>query len=151
METLNKLAVASEMFVEAHNRYVAARRNIDYIVSIMLSGAVVGIVSPLLKEQGGHTTHSVLARFFSFIAGPNGPAHEGMFRNPYNALKHTGDHRLDIAPSSDLENDMELRTEAANMLNAARNDFRQLDVAAEVRSTFPPGFALLLESTDSYA
>jgi hypothetical protein len=62
MATLDKIRVASEMFVEAHTRYITASRDIDYITSILLSGAVIGIIGPLLKEQGARTTHELLVR-----------------------------------------------------------------------------------------
>jgi len=52
MMTLNKICIASEMFVEAHRLYTEAKADIDYITSILLAGAVLGIISPLLKEQG---------------------------------------------------------------------------------------------------
>jgi hypothetical protein len=67
MAALNKIQLASEMFVEAHARYTSARRDIDYVTSILLSGAVVGIVSPLLKEQGGHTMHELLTRIGNLL------------------------------------------------------------------------------------
>ena len=103
MAPLNKLVVASEMFLEAHRRFVNAVRDIDYVASIVLSGAVVGIVGPLLKEQGGRTTHELLAKIANLVAEPGeAPAHEGMFRSIYNGLKHAGD-REKVRPSEDLE------------------------------------------------
>jgi hypothetical protein len=91
MATLNKVRLASEMFVEAHTRYATASRDIDYISSILLSGAVIGIIGPLLKEQGGRTTHELLARFANAISEPgDDPARDGMFRAVYNSLKHAG-------------------------------------------------------------
>ena len=140
------------MFVEAHERYMKATRDIDYVVSIVLSGAVVGIVSPLLKEQGGHTTHSLLARIDSLIAEPRDlPIHEGMFRAIYNAVKHAGNDRQNIAPSTDLEIETDLRAEAAHMLDAAKQDFRQIEVLPELSDSLSRKFVGLLESEMSYA
>lgn len=152
MVPLNKIHVASEMFMEAHERYMTASRDIDYIVSIMLSGAVVGIVGPLLEEQGGHTTHSLLKRVGDLIAEPGEPpCHEGMFRAIYNALKHAGDERRNIAPSVDLDIRADLRVEAARMLDAARQDFRQIEVSQQIKNGLPPKFFELLESEKDYA
>jgi hypothetical protein len=104
MPTLNKIQVASEMFVEAHTRYATAGRNIDYITSIMLSGAVVGIIGPLLKDQGSRTTHELLARIANVISEPgDDPANDGMFRAVYNSLKHAGNKRQNVLASDDLE------------------------------------------------
>jgi len=140
------------MFVEAHERYSSATRDIDYIVSIVLSGAVVGIVSPLLKEQGGHTAHSLLARIGNLIAEPGeSPTHEGVFRATYNAFKHAGDDRRKISPSSDLEIQTELKREAAHMLDAAKDDFRQIKVLPDVKNGLSQQFIGLLESDDGYA
>jgi hypothetical protein len=153
MNTLNKVEVASQLFVEAHDRYTsAAATDIDYIVSIVLCGAVVGVVSPLLKEQGGHTAHSLLARIGNLIAAPGEPpTHEGVFRATYNAFKHAGNDRRNIAPSTDLEITTDLKREAAHMLYAAKDDFQQIKVDFVVRERLSPRFISLLESGDSYA
>lgn len=153
MATFNKIQVAAEMFLEAHQRYTTANRDIDYITSVMLSGAVVGIVSPLLTEQGGHPTHSLLARIGNAIALPGeSPTHEGMFREIYNALKHAGDNnrRKKIVPSADLEIHADLALEAAHMLHAAKQDFRQIQVCNELKKRLAPEFLELLESEDDY-
>ncbi|WP_131280389.1 hypothetical protein [Hylemonella gracilis] len=140
------------MFVEAHELYSSATREIDYIVSIVLSGAVLGIVSPLLKEQGGHTAHSLLARIADHIAKPEEPStHEGVFRATYNAFKHAGHESRKIAPSSDLEIQTELRREAAHMLNAAKEDFRQIKDFPYVNKHLSQQFFELIDSDEGYA
>lgn len=147
----NKVQVASQMFIEAHDRYMRATQDIDYIVSIVLSGAVVGIVSPLLKEQGGHTTHSLLARISTLIAEPGEqPTREGVFRTIYNAFKHAGNERRNIAPSIDLEIQTNLKSEAAHMLHAAKQDFREINVLLETINCLSQQFIGLLESDESY-
>lgn len=151
MRTLNKVKVASEMFVEAHARYATARREMDYIASIMLSGAVIGVIGPLLKEQGGRTTHELLARIENSISSPGDPpAHEGMFRTVYNGLKHAGNDRQKVRASDDLEIRTNLPLEAARLLDAAKNDFRNIEVSAEVRQGLSPEFIQLLEAEDDY-
>lgn len=152
MGTFNKIQIAAEMFLEAHLRYTTASRDIDYITSLMLSGAVVGMISPLLTEQGGHSRHSLLARISNAIAEPSEPpSGEGMFRAIYNALKHTGNDRRSVAPSADLEIHADLALEAARMLDAAKQDFRQIQVSQEQKKKLVPEFLTLLESSHDYA
>lgn len=152
MATFNKIQVAAEMFLEAHQRYTTASRDIDYITSVMLSGAVVGIISPLLTEQGGHSTHSLLARIGNVVAQPGEPpTRDGMFREIYNALKHAGDDRRQVVPSADLEIHADLALEAARMLDAAKQDFRQIQVSYELKKKLAPEFLDLLESENDYA
>ena len=50
MSQYNKIVVASEMFERSHEVFETAKSDMDYITSIMLSGAVIGIVAPLLLE-----------------------------------------------------------------------------------------------------
>jgi hypothetical protein len=150
--THNKIRVASKMFTEAHNRYVNAKGDIDYIASILLSGAVMGIVSPLLREQGGHTSHELLAKIAKLTAEQGeSPAREGLFRAIYNGLKHAGDDRQGIAASEDLELDVDLPREAAHMLDDAKADFKAIAVARELRAQIPQEFFALVLSDDDYA
>lgn len=139
------------MFVEAHNRYTSARRDIDYITSILLSGAVVGIISPLLKEQGGHTMHELLTRIGKLIVEPGKEeTHEGMFRETYNALKHAGNKNQNISPSEDLEIQTGLKKEAAHMLDAAKHDFLEIKVFPQDREGLSKEFLSLLEASTGY-
>jgi hypothetical protein len=152
MATLDKITVASEMFMEAHERFTRAKREIDYIVSIMMSGSVIGIVGPLLTEQGGHTSHSILARISAHISPPGAPPKkEGVFRAVYNGLKHAGDKARSIAPSTDLGLEVDLEREAANMLDDAKSDFRQIEITSETRASLSAEFIQILESDESYA
>lgn len=151
MATLNKIRVASEMFVEAHTRYATASRDIDYITSILLSGAVIGIIGPLLKEQGGRTTHELLARIANASEPGDDPAREGMFRAVYNSLKHTGNERPKVLASDDLEIHTNLPLEAGRMLDAAKDDFRNVEVSAEVKQSLSTEFIQLIASDDTYA
>ena len=152
MATLNKIEVASAMFLEAHTHYVTATRDIDYITAILLSGAAIGIIGPLLKEQGGHTTHELLARIANVIAEPDDDtARDGMFRAVYNALKHAGSERQKILASKDLEIYTHLQTEAARMLDAAKDDFQNIEISSAVRSNLAPEFLQVLSSEHTYA
>lgn len=152
MATHNKIALASEMFLEAHRRFKSATRDIDYVVSIVMSGSVMGIVSPLLAEQGGHTIHSLLARITTMLDGTGAPStKDGMFRLIYNGLKHTGDKSRKVLPSSDLLLEADLAREAAHMLDDAKADFRQIKITSDIRSTLSAEFIAILESDESYA
>jgi len=154
MSPFNKIEIAAEMFVESHDRYHAAGLDIDYIVSILLSGAIIGIVDPLLEEQGGHTAHSLLVRILNLIAEPGEPeSKDGMFRAIYNALKHAGNDKgkNKVAASADLEIQADLRLDAARMLEAAKQDFQQVSIPQTIRQRLPSRFIALLESEESYA
>ena len=152
MAQLNKLVVASEMFLEAHRRFVNAGRDIDYVASIVLSGAVVGIVGPLLKEQGGRTTHELLAKVANLVSEPGGPpAHEGMFRSIYNGLKHAGNKNQKVRPSEDLEIHTDLRVEAGAMLEAAREDFSKIMIDRHVVDRLSQEFRTVINDNVDYA
>jgi len=151
MAAYNKVILASEMFIEAHERFLSATRDVDYVISLMLSGAVVGIVAPLLNEQGKPSMHQLLARL-SDIAEPDGKrAHEGMFRAVYNGLKHAGNSRKGIVASADLSLNGDLRLEAAEMLEAAREDFTKILVTTDVHDQLSPRFVTLLRPSVDYA
>lgn len=152
MATLNKILVASDMFVEANSRYASAMRDIDYATSILLSGAVVGIVGALLKDQGGQTSHDLLARIANLIREPGDDiARDGLFRSVYNSLKHAGDPRQGIRASDDLKIHTDLRLEAARMLDAAKADFREIEISEDVRLQLSPEFIQLLSEDGTYA
>jgi hypothetical protein len=147
----NKVVLASEMFVEAHEKFTAAARDVDYVVSLMLSGAVVGVIAPLLNEQGKPSMHQLLARL-SNIAEPDGePAHAGLFRAVYNGLKHAGNPRKRVAASADLSLNADFRLEAAELLEAPREDFTKILVTSEVRAQLSPRFVTLLAPSVDYA
>lgn len=155
MAAFNKIQLASEMFVEAHARYTNATRDIDYIVSILLSGAIGGIISPLLKEQGGHSMHELFTGISNAIADPGEEVtKEEMFRQIYNSLKHAGDNRKKgkvIIASEDLEIQTDLKQEAARMLDAAKNDFRHITVLPQIKDSLSESFILLLQLDADYA
>ena len=152
MSSHNKIVLASQMFVEADRRYRNASSDIDYVVSILSSGAVIGIVGPLLEEQGGRTMHQLLAKIGELVAESGDDAsHGGMFRVVYNSLKHTGNERAKLNPSDDLEIHTNFGIEAAHMLDAAKEDFRKIEVSGDVRKALTKEFVTLLESSEDYA
>ncbi|MCK7595630.1 hypothetical protein [Pseudomarimonas salicorniae] len=151
MPTYRKVHLAALMLLEADTRFSQGRSDEDFLAAIVLSGAVLGIVSPLLKEHGGHSYHSILAEI-SGILHPEkeGPVHEGVFRTVYNGLKHAGDNRRSLKPSEDLLIEAELRLEAARMLEAATHDFREVPLHEVDRESLPSAFLELLREHKDY-
>lgn len=152
MKRYNKIVVASEMFERAHHQFMSAKSDMDYASALLLSGAVVGIIAPLLAEQGGHPTHDLLARIGTAISEPGDPKqHGGLYRVAYNSLKHAGNDRKKLKASEDLEFETDIRLEAARMLDAAKADFKEVTVAAKVREQCRQTFIALLMSEHEYA
>lgn len=156
MRKYNKIVLASEMFIEAHNKFDSAKSEMDYVSSILLSGAVVGIVAPLLEEQGGHPMHEILALISNVLVSEgvldgNEKAHQGIFREIYNAFKHAGNKRKSIKPTEDLEIETDIKIEAGRMLDVAKSDFKQIEVSHNIRSQISNEFVQLLESEREYA
>lgn len=151
MAVLNKILIAADMFVESHQCFVTAKCDIDYITSLLLSGAVVGIVGETLRDQGGVSTHRSLADLTNFVSETGTPKiPDGAFRMVYNALKHAGDKRNDIRASDDLEIYADLPDEAARMLDAAKADFNRIEISAEIASSLNPCFKELCLIRGSY-
>jgi hypothetical protein len=144
MARFKKIVLASQTFVEAHERFDKASREIDYVTSLMLAGAVCGIVSPLLKEQAKGTFHVLLASLFQTT--PN----EGVFRTVYNGLKHAGLKRIKLLPSADLDIDADLRKEAAWMLEAAREDFSKIIIERGLLDQLSEEFLKLIREPVDY-
>ena len=61
MKTYNKIVIASQLFERAHEISESAESEADFASSLLLAGAVVGMIVPFLAEQGGHPTHDLLA------------------------------------------------------------------------------------------
>jgi hypothetical protein len=141
--------MASKMFEEAHKLYSYAKNEMDYVSSILLSGAVVGIIAPLLAEQGGYPMHEILARI-SNVMNEDGEkdTKQGIFRETYNVFKHAGNRK--IKPSEDLEVETNLKLEAGRMLLAAKSDFKEISVSDEIRINISSNFIQLLKSNNEY-
>jgi hypothetical protein len=144
MTRFNKILVASQMFVEAHERFDRASRDIDYVTSLMLAGAVCGIVSPLLTEQGKGTFHALLASLYET------PPPEGIFRLVYDGFKHAGFKERNVAPSADLVVDADVRKEAAWMLEAAREDYSKIIIERGVLDQLSDEFLKLIREPVDY-
>ncbi|MDJ0807490.1 MAG: hypothetical protein QNJ78_11730 [Gammaproteobacteria bacterium] len=152
MKAYNKIVVASQLFERAHDMFESAESDTDYACSRLIAGAVVGIIAPVLKEQGGHPMHDLLARIANATAEPNDEKYcAGFFRAAYNSLKHSGSNRKGIKPSEDLEFEADVKREAAHMLDVAKADFSEIRVSTDVRNMCGESFIAVLESDREYA
>ena len=152
MKVHNKILIASLLFERAHEIFESAVTDTDFASSLLLAGAVVGIIAPVLAEQGGHPMHDLLARIANATTEPEeGEYHVGLFRAAYNSLKHSGNARQNIAPSEDLEFEADIAREAAHMLDVAKADFKEVQVSSEIRNKCSASFIALLESEREYA
>lgn len=152
MKKYNKIVIASEMFERAHNQFMTAKSEMDYASSLLLSGAVVGIIAPLLSEQGRQPTHDLLVRMGQVISEQGDEKqHVGLYRVAYNSLKHAGNNTKNLKPSEDMEFETDILLEAAHMLNAAKADFKGIEVSGKVRQQCSPSFIALLEAEHEYA
>jgi hypothetical protein len=153
MAKYNKVVVASLMFAEAHKRFVNAKEDMDYINSILLSGSVIGIIAPFLKEQGGRTSHELSAKLCNLLVedGEKCDFHEGIFRETYNSFKHAGNRKKKVKASDDLIIETNLKLEAAHLLDDAKDDFNAITVKEDIIRELSDEFLTLLESVDGYA
>ncbi len=153
VETYNKIVLASEMLLEAFRRYAGAKSDIDYVTSILLSGAVIGIVGPVLNEQKHPTMHQLLASLTqTFDPAERKGRNEGFYRFRYNSLKHSGPRssKEPIKPSQDLEMHADLHLEAGRLLEAAIDDFRMIEVLASIRRRLSNDFTEFLDSEHDF-
>ena len=147
MSEYNKIIVASSMLLEASTIFDGASSEMDFITSILLSGAVIGIIAPLLSELGGYPTHEILARIADTLDDNNEERHHpGMFRTVYNALKHAGNKRKTLKASDDLEFEANLAQEAEKMLYVAKSDFSNIysHIHPRVKKQLPTSFTELI-------
>ena len=144
MTQYNKIVVASEMFVEAHGRYVSGARDIDYIASLVLSGAVCSIVSRLLQQQGDGTFHTVLASLFEQATD------EGVLRSIYDGFTQAVYKRTETLQPADIIIRADLRKEAAWMLEAAREDFSKIIIERGALDELSSDFLKLIREPVDY-
>jgi hypothetical protein len=149
MSQYSKIVLASQMFEKAHSEYMSAKTDMDYVNSILLSGAVVGIISPLMEEQGGYCTHRFLTKIGNSRSADK--KHIGMYRQIYNSLKHTGNSNDKLLPSSDLIFDADLKYEASKMIYCAKSDFNDVLIPKEQLVLLSEDFKSLLSSEYDYA
>lgn len=138
----DKRLIAADMLEEAINKFKTAESDLDYIQSILLAGASIGITNPLLSENQRQTAHEKSAenviriREYSLGRELSQQEREDVFRGAmrfnkqaYNSLKHAGKGKL--AASDDLEIETDFAVEAEELLWAAIEDFKGLPISPE--------------------
>ncbi|TJY55903.1 hypothetical protein E4T66_20150 [Sinimarinibacterium sp. CAU 1509] len=139
MKTHNKILLAGELLVDAEKTYRSGETDGEFAKSILLAGAVIGIVAPLLEEQKIKSSHVQLAEMAARLRGldvtnlpPKKRGREigrsiGFYRLVYNSLKHAGD-REKVKPSQDLLFDANLKEEAGHLISSAIDDYNKLSL-----------------------
>lgn len=149
MKTYDKIVLSSQLFERAHGQFYSAECDIDFAEIILLAGAVIGVISPVVAEQGGMSSHNVLAKMEVLLSGGTNE-NEGLFRQVYNSIKHAGNRKREISAIDDLLFQADLQLEAARLLEAALSDFRQVKVTQKQKGAFSDNFISLLESDHEY-
>jgi hypothetical protein len=143
MKIHNKLLLASELLVESAKTYRTASSDVDFAKSILIAGAVTGIIGPLLKESGTDPAQTQLAKLAAEIDGSKLAdlaereqlLEIGKFlrlsKFAYNTLKHAGGKK-DIKAVDDLIFEANLKEEAFWVIDYAITDFRQIFIPQSV-------------------
>jgi len=138
MKEYNKIILAGELLVGAAEAYRSAKTDIDYAKSILMSGAVIGIVHPWLIENGIDPSHTQLAKISARIRGidiasltkqeqQNELRRSISFHKlTYNSLKHAGNKRKNINAADDLILEANLKEEADYLIGNAIDDYNKL-------------------------
>lgn len=120
----NKIDLAKEMLIEARKIYDSATNQMDHIKTILLSGAVLGIIVPLLKEKDIETSHDFKVDMLNYIFNTN--EHSGAFKMTYNSLKHTGNRPKGINAWHDLKFEGHISSNSKYLLKDAEKDMDKL-------------------------
>ncbi|SFN28404.1 hypothetical protein SAMN05660284_01072 [Formivibrio citricus] len=146
METHDKILLAGELLVDAAKTYRAGETNIDFAKSILLAGAVIGIVAPWLEELGGKPSQTQLAGMAANLKGvplTNLPLNEqqkeigksiAFYRLTYNSLKHAGRGEK-TKPSDDRFFEANLKEEAYYLIGNAIDDYNKLPLSRQTINT----------------
>ncbi|WP_193582527.1 hypothetical protein [Laribacter hongkongensis] len=137
MEVHDKVLLAGELLVDAAKTYRTGEKNVDFAKSILLAGAVMGIIAPWLKELGIKSSQVQLAEMAVKLKGvalttPPTNTQRGeigksiaFYRLAYNSLKHAGDGKK-VNPSDDLCFEANLKEEAYYLIGSAIDDYNKL-------------------------
>lgn len=125
-----KLDLLQDLFIKADSLFFHATSEADLFASILLSGAVTGIVEPLLCEEGNKSEDIIVAELATKLSGQH--VKTGEIRNIYNSAKHAGKNFKGlpkVKASDDLViqiNESQLYEEAKRFLFHAQNDIRKV-------------------------
>lgn len=146
METHDKILLAGELLVDASKTYRAGEKNVDFAKSILLAGAVIGIISPWLEELGKKSSQVHLAEIALKIKGidlsntsPKRCEEKigksiSFYRLAYNSLKHAGRDKK-VKPSDDLQFDANLKEEAYCLIACAIDDYKKIPLPQQTINT----------------
>jgi len=149
--------MAGELLVEAARECKNATDDVHFAKSILLSGAVDLMVSPILDEHGIESLHVSLSKAAARFGGENldkltpeqlqKTVGKGIkyFRFTYNSLKHTGSSK--VKASDDLDFFANLEQEAYHMIDACISDFNKLPLSqGYINTVFSDELLSLLQS-----
>ncbi|CAH9054388.1 hypothetical protein PSEHALCIP103_01025 [Pseudoalteromonas haloplanktis] len=139
---MDKRVIAAELIYEAVEEYKNAQSDIGYIKSILLSGAAIYLVGPLIEDAGKtselskekHAQTSV--RFSKYFSSRELTEDEIKDikkrsrienRRVYNSLKHTGNRFENLSAISDLEIDVDFKAEAEELIWDIIDDYNNMD------------------------
>jgi hypothetical protein len=146
MKIHDKILLAGELLVDAAETYQFAKKDTDYAKSILISGAVIGIVAPWLDELNIKSSHLQPAEITSKIKGVNlaemteeAKRKElgktiNFYRLTYNLLKHAGNGKK-VKASDDLTFKSDLKEEAYYLISSAIDDYKRLPLSQKIINT----------------
>ena len=149
---MDKREIAANMILKSVQSFVEAKSDFDYIQSILLAGASLGLTEPLLKQKGTKTASETSADTIIAMREANiywegkkliveksvrtlsrrerEDLRKEVRRSDlevYNSLKHTGKFWDNTAPFDDLEINTDFRATAEAVILDAIDDFNALE------------------------
>lgn len=146
METHDKILLAGELLVDAAKNYRSGKTNVDFAKSILMAGAVIGIVAPWLEELCIKSSQVQLAEIAAKLKGvslnnltPKDQKKEigksiAFYRLTYNSLKHVGNGNK-LKASDDLSFEADLKEEAYYLISSAIDDYNKLPLPQHTINT----------------
>ncbi|MBK0114496.1 MULTISPECIES: hypothetical protein [unclassified Delftia] len=141
MKTYNKLVLGSEILVDASETYKNANCDAHFARAILLAGAVLEIIRPLLEELKIDTPMDELADLAHMVEHGIPAANKDdrniylrFYKATYNSLKHAGKDygRNQKKASDDLEIEADLQEEARELIDFAIRSFKRLPLSLDL-------------------
>jgi hypothetical protein len=171
---MDKREIAANMILKSVQSFIEAKNDFDYIQSILLAGASLGLTEPLLKQKGTQTAShksadTIIAMREAHIYWEGNKLiveksvrildrrereqirkevrHSDL--DIYNSLKHTGKPWNNTAASEDLNIDTDFRATAEAVIFDAIDDFNALEFDERFEyHTLPENIRILLNCGD---
>lgn len=130
MKEYNKIYLCEEMLVQSVNFYENSKKDTDYIPSILIAGAVLEIITPLLIELNIETKDNSLFKVYKILNTSENKKNEKkeyfyFTKLIYNSLKHAG-HGKNLPASNDLKMKANLKEEAEILISKAVNEYNRI-------------------------